>query len=170
MLNMGIKMINIGVDMPDLGMQMPNLYFQIQNIDMQIQNLGAKINMKNNMMPNMNMMNINMQIPNIGFQNQNMMMNNDRFGNMNIMMNNQNVELNIKFEERNGKVTNICILPEKTIKEAIDLYKIKSGNNLQNLIFIFNGCKLNPELKIIRSGLINGSTIDVIDPENIMGG
>ena len=132
---------------------------------MQIQNLGTKINMKNNMMPNMNMNNMKMQIPNIEFQNQNMMMNNNILG----MMNNQSVELNLRFEERNKQMI-IIILPEKTIKEAIDLYKIKSGNNSQDLIFIFNGKKLYPDLKIKQSGLVNGSRISVINQEDIMGG
>ena len=116
------------------------------------------------------MNNMNMQIPNIGFQNQNMMMNNNILKMMNIMMNNQSVELNLIFEERNQKQTSISILPEKTIKEAIDLYKIKSGNNSQNFIYIHNGQKLNPGLKINQSDLVNGSYIYVIDTEEMMGG
>ena len=146
---------------------MPNLYFQIQNIDMQIQNLGAKINMKNNMMPNMNMY---MQIPNIGFQNQNMMMNNDICGNMNAAMNDQIGGCNLGFREKNGKIINIYISPEKTIKDAIDLYKIKSGNNSEELMFIFNGKPLNPDRKISQSGLLNDSRIIVMNTKELYGG
>ena len=145
---------------------MPNLYFQIQNIDMQIQNLGAKINMKNNMISN-----INMQIPNIGFQNQNMMMNNDIFGNMNMMMNNQNHKWNLFFKNnRNSKITCIYISPEKTIKEAINLYKIESDNNSENLKFIFNGKLLYPDLKIYKSGLEDSSLIIVVNIKEVYGG
>ena len=165
MLNMGIKMINIGVDMPDFGMQMPNLYFQIQNIDMQIQNLGAKINMKNNMMPNMNM---NIQSPNIGFQNQNMMMNNAMFGNMNIMKNNLNEEWNLRFEESNGKITNVKISPSKRLEEAIKLFIIKSNYiSSQDLKFMFNGQLLNRYQVISKTELENNSKIIVIDEEEI---
>ena len=164
MLNMGIKMINIGVDMPDFGMQMPNLYFQIQNIDMQIQNLGAKINMKNNMMPNMNM---NIQSPNIGFQNQNMMMNNAMFGNMNIMKNNLNEEWNLRFEESDGKITNIKISPSKRLEEAIKLFIIKSNYiSSQDLKFMFNGQLLNRYQVISKTELENNSKIIVIDEED----
>ena len=157
MLNMGIQIINIGIDMLNFGMQMPNLYFQIQNIDMQIQNLGLKINMKNNMMPNMNI-NMNMQSPNIGFQNQNM------------MMNNINDRWNLRFEDKTGEIINIIISPTKTLEEAINLYKIKSNNKSHSLKFIFNGKKLFPDLKISQSGLSDNSKIIVLDVQPVLGG
>ena len=138
-----------------MGMQIPNLYPQIQNIDMQLQYLGSKINM----MPIMNMnMNMNMQIPNMGFQNQNMMMNNNLLDNANLMMNKKNNELNLIFKE-GGTQTIITITPEKTFGEAINLYKIKSKNNSENLMFINSGKRLNPKITISEFGLKDGSII-----------
>ena len=60
--------------------------------------------------------------------------------------------------------------PEKTIEEAINLYKIESDNNSENLKFIFNGKPLFPDLKIYYSGLENGSMIIVINTKEVYGG
>ena len=152
MLNMGIQMINIGIDIPDFGMQMSNLYHQIQNIDMQIQNIATKICMKNNMQVNMNMQ----------------MMNN-KINDINIMDDNDSWNLIFERKATMEKI-NIIISPEKTIQDAINLYKIKSGNNKEGLKFIFNSRQLYPNRKICESGLVEKANILVIDTDNIIGG
>ena len=164
MLNLGTLMINIGIDMPDYGMQIPNLYFQIQNIDMQIQNIGNKINMKNNMNGNMNMMNQNMEF-------QNMMLNVPMIGKLSgNMKNNDYNEWNLIFYNSDNNIhTSIQISPEKTVREAINLYRIKSFNSSEQLNFIFNNLKLVDNLKIKESDLRNGSKILVYEMGNIVG-
>ena len=154
MLNMGIQMINIGIDIPDFGMKMSNLYHQIQSIDMQIQNIATKICMKTNMQLNMNMQ----------------MMNN-KINDINSMDDNDSIKWNLMFErQKTAEIINVIISPEKTIQDAINLYKIKSGDNKEGLKFIYNGRQLYPNLKICESELGKLSKILVIDADKIIGG
>ena len=77
---------------------------------------------------------------------------------------------NLIFEDKFGCVVTVTINEQKLVKEAISLYKLKSGKTDNNLKFIFNLHELYPELKICQSGLSNFSKIMVIESENIMGG
>ena len=108
----------------------------------------------NNMMPmggmgnNMNMMNMNMNM-NIG----------------------DNEGWNILFEEKNGDRTiNVTISPDKTVREAINLYKIKANQDANTeMKFIFNGKQLAYDLSLSQSGLQNNSKITVVSLQNVKG-
>ena len=108
----------------------------------------------NNMMPmgglgnNMNMMNMNMNM-NIG----------------------DNEGWNLLFEEKNGNRTiNITISPDKTVREAINLYKIKANQDANTeMKFIFNGKQLANDLSLSQSGLQNNSKITVVSLQNVKG-
>ena len=158
-LSMGIQIITKGIEMPDFGNQMPNTYNQIINIDMQLQNIGNKIIMKNNnMMPCMDMI-----MPNFGIFAQNMMMNNNNIVND---MNQMYPGIwNLIFEDRcSFRKIVVHISPEKTVQEAINLYKIKSGNDSSNCKFIYNGRQLKKKKKIQSSGLQDNSVIGLYKP------
>ena len=79
---------------------------------------------------------------------------------------------NLVFEEKSGgKKTTIRINPDKTVQEAINLYKIKNGTKENfSYFFIFNGKQLNYQLKISQSGLKNFDKITVISKLNLIGG
>ena len=78
---------------------------------------------------------------------------------------------NLIFEDsRTKEIVNIRISEQRLVKEAISLYRLKSGKNDDNLKFIFHNRELYPEMKICQTGLSNFSKIIVIESENIMGG
>ena len=96
-------------------------------------------------------------------------------GGMNNMMNQDSVKVddnkgwNLIFENQNDKQTyNIRISENKTVQEAINLYKIKSGRD-GKMKFIFNNKELFAEMKICQSGLSNLSRILVISLQNLKG-
>ena len=64
-----------------------------------------------------------------------------------------------------GKSVPILIDPEKSCREAINMFKLKIGSN-EDFRFIFNNRDLSPYLKIGQSGLSNGSKILVITCNN----
>ena len=68
--------------------------------------------------------------------------------------------LNILFK-KNNKLINIEINPEKTVQEAIDLYKSKTGQK-GDIKLIFNCNYLNKSQKISQSGLYNNCIINII--------
>ena len=121
----------------------------------------------------MNNMQMNMNIPNpntMQMMQMQMMMNM-----MNGSMESDPNQWTLIFEEREflkDKRTDIKISPDKTVREAINLYKIKSNKDTDKskLVCIFNSKKLNYNSKINESGLVNGSIIAVIDPNNLIGG
>ena len=78
---------------------------------------------------------------------------------------------NLIFEEKKDKKrTVITISPDKTVNEAISLYKIKTGaKGNEDFKFIFNGKQLFYELKISQSGLTDNSVISVISTKNVIG-
>ena len=89
---------------------------------------------------------------------------------MNIPLEDENC-WNLHFEDKiDGNIVCITINEQKLVKEAISLYKLKSGKTDKNLKFIFDNHELYPELKICQSGLSDCSKIIVIEPQNIMGG
>ena len=133
-----------------------------------------KENNSNNMMMNNmmnNMQNMGMGMNNMmGMQGINMpmsmdamqgMMNNINFGNPNINIEDE-LGWNLIFENRNdGQTFLIRISEQKLFKEAISLYRLKSGNT-ERCEFKFNNRKLNPEMKICQTGLCNIQKIIVI--------
>ena len=68
--------------------------------------------------------------------------------------------LNILFK-KNNKLISIEINPEKTVQEAIDLYKSKTGQK-GDIKLIFNCNYLNKSQKISQSGLYNNCIINII--------
>ena len=106
-----------------------------------------------NMMNMMNMMNMG-GIPGMAGNNTNM----DDAGGWNLVFENQN-------DRQSYPVT---ISEQKTIKEAISIYRIKSGNK-DPCKFIVNSKELYPEMRICESGLQNNSRILVISTRNLQG-
>ena len=69
---------------------------------------------------------------------------------------------NLIFENQNDKkLVTIRISEQKTVKEAINMYLLKSGRT-DKCKFIFNRNELDPEMIICQSGLLNLSKIKVI--------
>ena len=122
-----------------------------------------------------------MQIPdlnqmqnNFGNQMNNM---NKEFLEMNLINNMKDFELNnsIKSDENfmsiiffisNNKINTIIVKYENIVKELLNLYRIKIGENVDFLfknIFLFNGKILNPneETKVIYYGFIHITLIRV---------
>ena len=160
MMNQGMGNGNMG------GMDM-NMMNQMGGMDMNMMGMGGMDNM--NMMGmggmDMNMMGMG------GMDNMNMM---NQMNQMN-MMNQDSTNLddnkgwNLIFENQNDKQTyNIRISENKTVKEAINMYKIKSGRE-GKMKFIFNNKELFAEMKICQSGLSNLSRILVISLQNLKG-
>ena len=76
---------------------------------------------------------------------------------------------NLIFENQNDKKSvTIRISEQKTVKEAINMYLLKSGRT-DKCKFIFNNKELYPEMIICQSGLQNLSRILVISTQNVIG-
>ena len=93
----------------------------------------------------------------------------------NIGMTNMNITIddpqgwNLIFENQNDKQTYIIRISEqKTIKEAISLYRLKSMRT-DKCKFILNSKELYPEMRICESGLQDHSKILVISLQNLKG-
>ena len=138
-------------------------------------------NMNNNMLINNMMNNINDNIQNInmgmnnmiGMQYMNMPMPmNGMINNINIGMNNFSEDVNgwnLIFEDNMYRNSiPVRISEQKSIKEAIKIYLLKSGIT-DKCKFIFN-TELLPEMKICDSGLTNMSKIIVICGKPVIGG
>ena len=138
----------------------------------------GNMNMMNAMggMGNMNMMNAMGGMGNMNMMNpmggMNMM---NQMGGMN-MMNTDSVKLddnkgwNLFFENQNDrKIITIKISENKTVKEAINMYKIKANRTNEKLKFVFNNKELFDEMKICQSGLNDHSKILVISLQNLKG-
>jgi len=136
-------------------------------------------NMDNNMINNMmninnNMQNMAMGMNNMmGIQNMNMLMPmNGIMNNMNFGIPGLNLEdhdgWNLLFENQwDKKFVTIRISEKKQVKEAINMYKIKSNNN-RECKYRFNNKELIPEMKICQSGLNNFSKILVISVKDLL--
>ena len=74
---------------------------------------------------------------------------------------------NLIFQSTKNTVT-ITISEQKLVKEAISMYKLKTGTDEQ-CKFVFNNKELYPEMKICQSGLTNLSKITVISTQNLKG-
>ena len=76
---------------------------------------------------------------------------------------------NLIFENQNDKkLVTIRISEQKTVKEAINVYLLKSGRT-DKCKFIFNNKELYPEMIICQSGLQPLSRILVISTQNVIG-
>ena len=76
---------------------------------------------------------------------------------------------NLIFENQNDRTSiTIRISEQKTVKEAISKYMLKSGRN-DKCKFIFNNKELFQDMKICQSGLNNLSRILVISTQNVIG-
>ena len=139
--------------------------------------MGTMGNMGKMGMMNLNMMNMmNMG----GMPGVNMGMNMGGMPGMNMggmpgMANMNNVSMddaggwNLVFENQNDRQSYpVTISEQKTIKEAISMYRVKSGNN-DPCKFIVNSKELYPEMRICESGLNNNSRILVISTRNLKG-
>ena len=174
MLNMGIQILNISTE-SNMGIGMNNIIQQLQNIGMNIENIAMKLNTKNGMF-NMNM---NIPMPNNIQINQNMM------NMMNLMNNNMNTNFNQNpldnhieyFDDKcwdllfelDNKVYSITISNQKTVGEAINLFKRKANlKENDKFRFIFNSNIINPQLKIYE--LSHRAKIKVIRSHEVIGG
>ena len=125
-----------------INFQLNNLVMQFENIKMQMQNMGIQY--------------IYPQIQNIGIQ----------IINMGIQI----INISFYIPDLGFSSPNI-ISKQKLVQEAIDLYRLKSGDIEKELAFISNNvCKLNPNLKISETTLIEGSIIKIIVLAGILGG
>ena len=191
-------MIDNGTQLTNLGMQLNNISSQIQKISMdlsfinnnysiQLQNIGMQIS------------NFSQQIYNIGMliKNTNSIQQPFQMGNMmnNIMkminLNNDNIGMNINndkfYQEPNEKIIHIVfhlqnsgktvinISVNKTIKELLNLYKEKIGEDsdfLRKNRFIIHGKRINPNDNItiydfgIKLGTNMNGKIILVDPLN----
>ena len=96
-------------------------------------------------------------------------MGNIGFGNMNNMSIDDAQGWNLIFENQNDKQTYIIRISEqKTVKEAISLYRLKSMRT-DKCKFILNSKELYPEMRICESGLQDHSRILVISLQNLKG-
>jgi hypothetical protein len=149
MNNMNIMgMNNMGMGMNNMNMMAMN---NMNNMNMMRMNNMNNMNMMgmNNMgmgMPNMNMMAMNMAMQNANINNE------DKDG----------WELTFKYDDgKDKKDVVVKVSCEKTVNEAISLYKLKVANT-EDMRFEYPPNKeLNRTLKISQSGLSNKSEIIV---------
>ena len=187
----GIELKNIGQQLQNFGNQIQNLGMQISNINqnfgIQMQNIGLQIS---NLA--MRIFNIGINISNSNkikesneFQNQmlqmqmmmNMMNNNMMNNNNGLIGMNNNYNLNEILEESNKPKINIIFRPptggsfpirvsiDKTVKDLINLYISKTGEDINKNIFLYYGKKFDPNDKrnIIDFGFVDLSNIIVVD-------
>ena len=139
-------------------------------------NLMGNMNNMNNMLNNMNQMNNMMMTMNMNLNETQMMnpmmglnpMMNTTMMEINPMMNsfediNINNQINIIFQKNDGsdEITTIHCDKNDKIKDIIKKYRSKSLDINKKIVFIFNAKKLNENLTVSESGLINGSIIYV---------
>ena len=198
----GFLLKNIGMQLQTISMQIKNMGIQIsnfnQNFGMQMQNIGIQItNMANQIFnigmqfSNANQIPMNFGIPKFNdanvMQNCNMM-NDIGMGNFPINENINDFNINDKdkyndsnkekkiyicFEQCTGKKTGIIITPEKTVKELIEQYRIKLGENidfLKNNWFLFNGkpININEERTIKEYNITYASIINVVKKASVI--
>ena len=122
---------------------------------------------------NMNDMSKLIQMNNQNFNN----MNNNNMNNNNIVQNNfiQDTSngIAVTFEKNDPvmgelKITIQCLFTEK-IKDVIQKYRIKSGDDNMFERFVFNTKNLCPELTVAEQGLLSNSIIKVIDIKDMKG-
>ena len=176
--NLNFQMKN--TELSNIGMQINNMSIQMFNMGIQFLNIGKEISIDNpsiNVNMNINLQNIVKQINDFIFPLMNMSeivmnpmgippyissmsMNNQMYNNFNSNLE----EWNLIFQKKSGgQPIVINISPEKTIKEAINMFKLKINEKRNIMKFVFNGKELIPEMKICESELNDVSKILVID-------
>ena len=60
-------------------------------------------------------------------------------------------------------------MPDEKVKEVIQRYRIKSGDNDQTKKFIFNAKNLNQELSVGEAGITNNGNIFVVTTQGVKG-
>ena len=168
MMNMNPNMMNMDPNMMNMGPNMMmNMNPNMMNMNPMMMNMNMDPNMMN-MNPMMMNMNMNPMMMNMNMNPMMMNMNMNNIGNANI---GDNEGWNLIFEQKKEKKNIIVtISPDKTVKEAISIFKIKSGQpNEATFKFIFNGKQLAMDLKVSESGLANNSVITVISLQNLVG-
>ena len=63
----------------------------------------------------------------------------------------------------------IQCMPDEKVKEVIQRYRIKSGDNDQTKKFIFNAKNLNQELSVGEAGITNNGNIFVVTTQGVKG-
>ena len=189
--NLGMQLNNIGSQIQKISMdlsfinnnysiQLQNIGIQISNFSQQIFNIGMLI--KNESQQHLfgfqmdNMMNNNMNMINFNNVNLGMNINNNINDNMNDIIKEKNEKIiYVIFEHKNkGITTGINISQDKTIKELLNIYRIKIGEDLDFFdknIFMHNSKKINSNdnITIFEFGLRNTEKIDVFLAKDLVG-
>ena len=170
MMGMGMNqnmnnMMNPSMMGGNMGMN-PNMMNMNNMMNQGMMGMGGNMGM--NAMMNMNMNNMmNQAMMGMGgMQGVGNAMNTEQFGSIDIEDPNG---WNLIFEDQEKKKITIRISEQKLIKEAINLYKIKSLKTEKKCKFIYNNKELCSDLKICQSGLQNASIITVIETGNLKG-
>ena len=160
--------------------QLQNIGIQISNFSQQIFNIGMLIKNENQQQPfglqMGNMMNNNINMINFNNVNLGMNINNNMNDNMNDIVKEPNEKIiYVVFEYKNkGITTGINISQNKTIKELLNIYRIKIGEDLDFFdknIFVNNSKKINPNdnITILEFGFNNLEKIDVFLAKDLVG-
>ena len=190
MIDNGIQLTNLGMQLNNIGSQIQkismDLSFINNNYSIQLQNIGIQISNFSQQIFNIGMLikNENQQQP-FGFQMGNMMNNNMNminFDNVNLgihINNNINDNMSDIIKQSDEKIIPVIfdnpqiddsivvnISQNKTIKELLNLYRIKIGKNLDFLkknIFLYNAKKIEPNdnRTILEYGIRRGERIIV---------
>ena len=164
--NYSIQLQNIGTQISKFSQQIFNIGMLIKNANSIQQPFGVQMN---------NMMNNNMNMINLNNVNIGMNINNNLNDNMDDIIKKPNENIIFVYFENpliSGK-TNINISLNKTMKELLNLYRIKIGGDsdfFDNNFFIWNGSKINPDdnRTLFDYGIkIGGHTIKVIPLKTI---
>ena len=167
--NLGMQISNIN---QNFGIQIQNIGLQISNLAMRIFNIGIAINNSNKIKESNEFQNQMLQMQMMmNMMNNNMMNNNNGLIGMN---NNYNLneildqtnkpKINIIFEAPTGRYFTIKVSINKTVKDLINLYISKTGEDINKNDFLYNGRKFDPNDKrnIIDFGFVNLSNIIVV--------
>ena len=186
--NLGIQLNNIGSQIQKIStdvsfinnnysIQLQNIGTQISQFSQQIFNIGMLIKNDNSIeqpfgVQTINMMNNNMNMINLNNVNIGMNINNNLNDNMDIIKKPNEKIIFVYFDNPliSGKTT-INISLNKTMKELLNLYRIKIGGDsdfFDKNFFIWNGSKINPDdnRTLFDYGIKIGGIIKVI-PLNI---
>ena len=175
MNNMGMN--NMGMN--NMGMNNMGMSNMGMN-NMGMNNMGMNMGM-NNMGMNMGMNMPMQQMTNIMNQMNQMFMGQNQGNGQSTQNNNQNVDesnnqnqITLKFIKNNQnqskRETAVQCLSNEKLSDVVEKYRAKTGDKEQNLKFIHNAKKLNLDLSVSESGLLNNSSIFVMPTEGIVGG
>ena len=136
-INIGIQTIKLSLENNNMNIQIPNINIQIHELGSQLQNIGTKLENYGKVDHN------NLNIPNI----------------LDIQVK------NIIFESKEGEKNELQFPFGITVEKALESYLIKKPEmrNERNLIFIYNGQKINHKDKTkIEDFFVSGSNPRII--------